>query len=531
MSDTNGDSGPSGVPRVIEGPAAALADGGQHRPRVDLFLGVACNNDCVFCTEGGRRGPRRTYSLAEAEGLLARTEGLTTVFLTGGEPTLNRDLLAFAALVRARGVPHVALITNGRKLSDRALAEGLLARGVNEIRISIHGHTAALHDAHSRVGGSFDEVRRGLANLRTLRAHGAFQLLVLVVVTRANLPHLRAIYDWARTEGADRVGFGIVRPSGLAATHFDEVIPRYADVGAAFRAFLGGLRLREDPVNVDSLPPCLAPDELAFVGARMRLVSLDEADRLVERDEYWEKRKGPPCAACLLRSSCEGVWEGYVERFGWDEFTPVVSPPGGPLEAGRCVASWGDPDAAAHPLLSLGAACNCGCLGCPLPRGEGTEEVDPLARLERLARAGADGVRVGGGEPTLAPALPAVLARAAALGVRATLATNARLLAYPQLVRRLAGAAPARLVTFFLGHDAVRHDAATRAPGSFEQTLAGVRNARRAGWPVDVLLDAGAGPSEPYDALRRALASLGCRTLPVRRSSAGEPLVSSVSRL
>lgn len=501
-------------PRTCDGPVAALADGGEHRPRIDLFLGAHCNNDCLFCMEGGRRGTRRVYSLEEAGALLDRAAGLETVFLTGGEPTLNPDLLAYAELVRQRGVPHVGLITNGRRLARRELAEALLARGVNELRVSVHGHTAALHEAHSGVAGSFAQAERGLANLRELRARWPHHLIVLVVVTQLNLAHVPDIYGWARAQGADRVGFGVVRPSGLAAARFDRVIPRYAAVGEVFRSFLGGLVPRRDPVNVDSLPPCLIPEDVAFVGARMRLVSLGDGSRLVQRDEFWEKTKGPPCAECLLRGSCEGVWEGYVARHGWGEFRPFREPPWGPGDAARCAPSTEAlaPDPA-EPLVSLGPACNNGCRTCPPPAGAAApDEAALLARLARLARTGATAVRLGGGEPTLSPHLAGALRHAAVLGLRVTLCTNARLLAYPQVLARLAAAPPARLAVVLHGSDAAAHDAVTRAEGSFRQTLAGIRNARRAGWPVTVRLRCAAADAV-VARLRNGLEALGCTVL------------------
>ena len=501
-----------------------LADGGRHRPRVDLFLGGRCNNDCLFCNEGGRVGRRRVYSLAEARALLAKADGLDTVFLTGGEPTLNPDLARYVEVARESGAGHVALVTNGRRLQRAAFVDELLSAGVNEVRISIHGHDAALHEAHTRAKGSFAQVRRALVHLRERKDTSPHQLIVLVVVTSLNLAQVPAIYRWARDEGADRVGFGVVRPSGLAETHFAEVIPRYAAVGEVFRAFLGAMRLREDPVNVDSLPPCLVPEQAVFLGARMRLVSLGDGGRLLERDEFWEKTKGPPCERCLLRGSCEGVWEGYVARFGWDEFPTISRSPWEPDPPGRCAASrWtfsgADPPA---PLLSLGSACNNACLVCGPPRMPGERAApssarDAVAGLERLARMGCERIRVGGGEPTLSPHLAEVLHAAARWGVRVELRTNARLLAYPRFVDRLRAVAPERLVTALHGPSAGTHDPVTRAEGSFRQTLRGLRNARRAGWPVDVVLQPppdGVPASAPaWGRLRERLVVLGCRVV------------------
>ena len=35
------------------------------------------------------------------------------------------------------------------------------------------------------------------------------------------------------------------------------------------------------------------------------------------------RAKGPPCKRCSARNSCPGVWEVYVDLFGWDEFEPI----------------------------------------------------------------------------------------------------------------------------------------------------------------------------------------------------------------
>ncbi len=476
---------------------------GPHRPRVDLFIGAHCNNDCLFCNEGGRSGRRRSYSLDEARALLRQTAALETIFLTGGEPTLETKLTEFATLARAHGGRHVVLITNGRRLQRRALAQALLTSGINEIRISLHGHTAELHDNHTRRPGSFAQVQRGLATLSELRATHPHRLIVLVVVTRLNLPHLDSIYRFARRHGADRVGYGIVRPAGLAAANFDRVIPRYAEVGRTFKRFLSDLSPRRDPVNVDSLPPCLVPHQLLFLGARMRLVSLAQDGGVLVRDEFFEKTKGPPCTSCALSTSCEGVWEGYVARHGWSEFPPLASPPWLAGDSTGCPLSR--PTAGAGPeapALSICGPCNNGCLICAesmtsesgkLP-AEAFAPHEVLARLERMVRAGAPAIDIvggvcpeRGGEPTLSAHLEAVLTRCRELGVEAALFSNGRRLAYQGYFERLRRNPPARLVVPLFGPDSKRHDAVSRVAGSHAQTLEGIRNARRAGWTVEVV--------------------------------------------
>jgi molybdenum cofactor biosynthesis enzyme MoaA len=88
---------------------------------------------------------------------------------------------------------------------------------------------------------------------------------------------------------------------------------------------------------------------------------------------------------------------------------------------------------------SVTARCNLACIYCS--KGEGMENRVPAhlagqdlgideycANLEHLARNGLRGVSFTGGEPTLNPALPALVARAAEIFDRVELTTNGRFL-------------------------------------------------------------------------------------------------------
>lgn len=82
------------------------------------------------------------------------------------------------------------------------------------------------------------------------------------------------------------------------------------------------------------------------------------------------------------------------------------------------------------------------------------------------------------GEPTLSPLLPWLLRVAADEGyVERALITNGRRLADPAYLDRLLDAGLNLLTVSIHGHDPRAHDRLTRAPGSFAQTLRGMRNA------------------------------------------------------
>ncbi len=130
--------------------------------------------------------------------------------------------------------------------------------------------------------------------------------------------------------------------------------------------------------------------------------------------------------------------------------------------------------------IPVGLTCNNNCLFCMEHDGEGrtsglAHSTPELVRAQLEAHIGADQVMFATGEPTLNPELPKYVRWARELGYpKIGLTTNARRLGYETYCRRLLESGLNHVVTSVHGADARSHVGQTRAPGSFEQTLAGL---------------------------------------------------------
>lgn len=101
-------------------------------------------------------------------------------------------------------------------------------------------------------------------------------------------------------------------------------------------------------------------------------------------------------------------------------------------------------------------------------------------------RGGASALWIGGGEPTLRADLLPLVREARARGFeRVRLQTNAAMLSYPEVARRLADAGVTEIAVSIKGPDAATHDRLARTPGSFELLCRGVDSARACGLPVE----------------------------------------------
>jgi len=148
-----------------------------------------------------------------------------------------------------------------------------------------------------------------------------------------------------------------------------------------------------------------------------------------------------------------------------------------------------------HVDIKLSYACNNECVHCVIAdqrdaalsvRGnDWRSSAEVAAELQDAAARGFTLVTFTGGEPTIRRDLPALVRAARALGLAVGLQTNGRMLAIDTVRTGLQGHG-VRFVVALHGPDAAVHDAVTRAPGSFDQTLAGIRGLLAAGEKVTI---------------------------------------------
>ncbi len=132
--------------------------------------GTLCNIECTHCfiSCSPRNHSHELMRLAEVQQWLdeARALGVREYYFTGGEPFMNRDMLAILEATLKQGPATV--LTNGMLLRPevcRALRE-LFDRSEYslDLRVSLDGFDAESHDA-IRGKGVWDRVMMGLRNL------------------------------------------------------------------------------------------------------------------------------------------------------------------------------------------------------------------------------------------------------------------------------------------------------------------------------------------------------------------------------
>jgi cyclic pyranopterin phosphate synthase len=187
--------GPSQGP-ILSDPQARVID------YLRVSVTDRCNYGCSYCIphDGVAHADRADVLSFEEIAALVRvfvSLGVRRVRLTGGEPTVRRDLVALVRLLRA--IPcleEIALSTNGHLLAE--LAAPLRAAGVDRVNISVDSLDAERFRRITRRG----DLPRVLAGIEAARAAGFVSIKINAVAIRGfNDDELDRICAWAWQRG------------------------------------------------------------------------------------------------------------------------------------------------------------------------------------------------------------------------------------------------------------------------------------------------------------------------------------------
>ncbi|MBI5210522.1 MAG: radical SAM protein [Elusimicrobia bacterium] len=307
-----------------------LPDGagpGAPLRRLEFHIVYRCVNACVFCSEKEhmRRFADHPASGAEISALLRRkrAEGFEHVTFTGGEPTLYPRVWDALALARDLGY-RTFLISNGSALSLPRVAARVLPL-VDELCLSVHGHTAALHDRLTARPGSFGRLVSALENAA---AH-APRLFVMAntVVNRLNLRFLPEIMRLlARHRAPRHYLVSHLAPEGDGLARYRELAVRHQDIVARLPELASIARRSRLALRVFGVPACAMgrwwrfSNDLYF-SPRVTVGRVLRGGRAGWFEEKGlrptrERRFLPACAPCVLRGRCGGVFRRYLAEFG-----------------------------------------------------------------------------------------------------------------------------------------------------------------------------------------------------------------------
>jgi AdoMet-dependent heme synthase len=150
---------------------------------LDVHIDVTyrCNERCIHCyLDHDDQGELSTLELKQLLQQLAEV-GVFTVTFSGGEVFMRRDFLELVEYARAL-LFNVRIKTNAVMIGERE-AQRLRALAIEQVQVSVYSHRAEIHDAITKLPGSF---RRTMDAIRLLRSQG-LKLVIANVLMTANM--------------------------------------------------------------------------------------------------------------------------------------------------------------------------------------------------------------------------------------------------------------------------------------------------------------------------------------------------------
>ncbi len=296
-----------------------------------LFTGFSCSSHCHFCIDLNKRDlPDKSTRQIVEEMVRAKGEGVEYLEMIGGETTIRRDFIPLVKTAKTLGFKDIVVVTNGRMFAYPDFAKATVEAGVTDLVFSIHGPDAKLHDEMTYVPGAFDELIRGVANVRAAGLQRIFGNCTVVKQNMKRLPEIGALF---LRLGIHHVEFIFVDPTyGGGYTNFNGLVPRISEAAPYMRETLDvGRRGGTRDFVVRYVPLCHFTDYLDQV-SEVREVQTFRTRHWApdfQNDDVGAGRvvagraKTERCEGCALYDRCEGMWREYLRRYDDSELTPV----------------------------------------------------------------------------------------------------------------------------------------------------------------------------------------------------------------
>lgn len=186
-----------------------------------------CLLSCRHCSSGASlAGIEFDYSMEQMIDFLSTISGEKLVFLTGGEPLLNRNFENLLLSIKKAGNASAGIFTSGvvddngkMQAVSKAQAERLSGLGLKICYFSVYSHDAKLHDWMTQIQGSYSISRESIKNMR----NAGIEIRFNTVVSKINKDYIEGIIQLACSWDAAEVRLLKLIEHGRAHNCWDEI--------------------------------------------------------------------------------------------------------------------------------------------------------------------------------------------------------------------------------------------------------------------------------------------------------------------
>lgn len=260
-----------------------------------------CNLSCFFCHNEGAPITGEKLSIEELVFACeaAKKQGFTKFKLTGGEPTIRKDIIELVRRLSDIGLEDLSMITNGGRLIE--LAGPLREAGLHRLNVSLHTLDEAKYEAMmvkqkvplwKIIDGIDHAIETGFTDMK----------INFVYTGRSSDEDLDDLIDFVAARAITLVVLPVIEKENDHSTTLEGLYEKFGQMG-----------IKEERTVIDN------------EGIVKRSILLESGATLILRkDELGERKPYSFCDSCRVKDQCrEGIFPLRLSAAG--ELIPCLA--------------------------------------------------------------------------------------------------------------------------------------------------------------------------------------------------------------
>ena len=294
-----------------------------------------CNQKCVFCSAPPVAEELSMEDIKRKVIELKRL-GTTDLMLTGGEPTLRKDLLDILKFCQTLNFFEMTVQTNGANLDNVPFLREIKAMRNVKFNISFHSSDPVIFAKISQTPENYARFLQGLDNVEELRIPAYFTIVINALNYKTLKQHI--LFAHRKAPHITHFSFNFIDPVYRAKENL-WTVPTFAETERYIHETVKMMKSKGLTFRIEKLPLCYmsgfeeySSDIRRGVFDEWRIMSFlgtsddtEKSDLLIEKDSSFHYAE--QCKECSLRVLCPGINENYVKVKGDLEVFPVFQEP------------------------------------------------------------------------------------------------------------------------------------------------------------------------------------------------------------
>jgi MoaA/NifB/PqqE/SkfB family radical SAM enzyme len=310
-----------------------------------ISLGQACNNNCLGCAVRSQDQSikQRDINSVKKDILTGKKEGYKNLHLIGGEITVYNhiiDILEFSKKL----FDNIIITTNGRRFAYPLFSEKICPY-LNQINITLQGHTAELHDFWTQKKGSFDQTIKGIQNISKYLPKQNIGINHIIYIKTYN--KTKKVIRLALNLGITNICLVGLEPMGKAKNIYTNLYVPLLKMANFDKNFIH-LIPKLNSLDIEDIPKCVFSNKLknfnnihiqdissciylnsdnkistyglfaandAGLSITSNTIHNQNLDKLISAVKNYRK-KLKPCLSCLEYKTCAGLFTKYINIYG-----------------------------------------------------------------------------------------------------------------------------------------------------------------------------------------------------------------------